>query len=78
MERGLSGQLHKAIDHPLGSSRLERDLELVALLRGEGLAHRVLNLTQPPSSLRGGEADEAIQSVANRSGLLRYARNDEL
>ena len=31
----------------------------------------------PPSSLRGGEADEAIQGRANRPGLLRCARNDE-
>jgi len=33
----------------------------------------------PASSLRGGEADEAIQSgSAQRSGLLRSARNDEI
>ncbi|MBI1980691.1 MAG: cobalt-precorrin-6A reductase [Methylocystis sp.] len=30
-----------------------------------------------PSSLRGGEADEAIQSSSRDSGLLRSARNDE-
>jgi protein ImuB len=35
-------------------------------------------LGSSPSSLRGGEADEAIQSVMHsRPGLLRSARNDE-
>src|SRR5579871_6070225 len=29
------------------------------------------------SSLRGGPADEAIQGLQRRPGLLRFARNDE-
>lgn len=34
-------------------------------------------ILHPPSALRGGEADEAIQGRANRPGLLRSARKDE-
>jgi hypothetical protein len=30
-----------------------------------------------PRSLRGGEADEAIQPLRAAYGLLRFARNDE-